>query len=218
MDWIYSPSDENTKVGKCKNMNPLNNSLRMKRGPGGKLRELSHAGLGQRLGHPALNRRNNGSTPLACTMKHSTAAVGVVVMPAHPCGEQQAITRVWQKGDAPDLHSGNGGSTPSTRTNRMCSAASESRQLSHAGVVQVVERMNHNHDVAGSSPAFGTEVRRRQTLSVSFAHLAQRIERRASNSTAEGSIPSVGAMNNVRIQSYRIRYVRLAQLVRAFDL
>lgn len=192
-------------------MNTLHhNNLRLKRTPVLTHGSNAFAGGARVAARRTLNSGRAGSSPVASTMKHSTAAVGVVVSHAHPCGEQQATTRVWQKGDAPDLHSGNSGSNPFTRTNRMRSAASKSRQPSYAGVVQVVERMNHNHDVAGSIPAFGTEVRRRQTPSVYFAHLAQRIERHASNVTVEGSIPSVGAMENVRIQSSRVPYARVA--------
>lgn len=186
-------------------MNQLLPNLRSKRSPGGKLQERSYAGLGQRLGHPTLNRRNESSNLSACTMKHATAAVGVVVMPAHPCGEQQGYVRrlssaVEQRTYTPRVI----GSNPVAGTICMRSAASKSRQLSHAGGAHMDVRLFHTQQVIGSNPMVGTPPRRRMVL-VRLCRRGLTEGHPVSTWIYAGSSPAAGAMENVRIQSSRIR-------------
>ena len=146
---------------KYKTMNSELHHLRSKPSPALTAPEQSCAGVAQLAEQPTLTRKAVGSLPIART-KYATAAVGVVVIPACPCGEQQVNTRVWQNGDALVLHSSNGGSIPSTRTNRMRSAASESRQPTHAGVM--VRLISHKDLVMSSSLISGTKLRQRKRM------------------------------------------------------
>lgn len=182
----------------------------LKIGPALAAQERSHAGVAQSAEQPTLTRKAVGSLPIART-KHATSAVGVVVSHAHPCGEQQVTTRVWQKGDAPDLHSGNSGSNPFTRTNRMRSAASKSRQLSHAGVM--VKRVFHMDYAIGSSPIIGTKLRRRKRMDALLLCQHGLMDGHSVSTGAyAGSNPAAGAKTQMRsrIQSSRIPYARVA--------
>lgn len=179
----------------------------LKTGPALAAREPSCAGVAERLGARLLICDYVDSSSTARTTKNSTGVVGVVVMPAHPCGEQQSACGHSSEVERWLYTPLVGGSIPSARTNRMRSAASESRQL-HAGVM--VKRVFHMDYAIGSSPIIGTKLRRRQTPSVSHVDLAQWIEQHASNVTVERSNRSVDAMQNGRIQGSRISYVRVA--------
>lgn len=142
------------------NMNPLNHNLRLKRSPERESRELSCAGVAERSGTRLLIGDYMGSNPIACTMKNSTASVGVV-RPAHPCGGQQVIC--WHSSEAerrlytPTV----GGSIPSASTNRMRGAARKSRQP-RAGVM--VRRISHKDFATSSTLVIGTYLFRRNSV------------------------------------------------------
>lgn len=178
----------------------------LKIGPALAAREQSCAGVAQLAEQPTLTRKAVGSLPIART-KHATAAVGVVVMPAHPCGEQQAYacrlsSAVEQRVYAPRV----GSSNLSADTNRMRSAASESRQL-HAGVM--VKQVFHMDYAIGSSPIIGTKLRRRKRMdTLRLCQHGLKDGHSVSTGAYAGSNPAAGAMDqmkNARIQSSRIR-------------
>jgi hypothetical protein len=179
------------------NMNDLPRNLRSKRSPGGKLRELC-AGVAERLCTRLLLGDHVGSTPTACTMGL------VVVRTAHPCGGQQVRTRAWPSGEATVLHTVDGSSILSARTNRMPGAAREARQPLHAGAARMEERLFHTQKAVGSIPTTGT-VRRRRSVMVAFLSRRSSMEELAiSTRTDAGSSPVVGS-------GHRRRHVSLSR-------
>ncbi len=187
-------------------MNTLHHNLRLKRTPVLMHGSNAFAGGARVAARRTLTSGIAGSSPVASTMKHATAAVGVVVMPAHPCGEQQRYAWVWQNGNALVLHSSNGGSIPSTQTNRMRSAASESRQLLHAGGAHEDVRLSHKQMAVGANPIAGTKLRRRMVL-VQLCQHGLKDGLSVSTGAYAGSSPAAGAKDQMRsrIQSSRIR-------------
>lgn len=184
------------------------NHLRLKRTP-----VLTHgsnalAGGVRVAARRTLNSGCTGSSPVASTMNYATASVGVVVMPAHPCGEQRVYacrlsSEVEQRTYTPRVV----GSNPAVGTNRMRSAASKSRQLTHAGGAHKDVRLFHTQQRAGSNPVTGTTLRRRMAI-VRACRRGLMDGHPVSTGIYAGSNPAAGAMD--RIQSSRISYVRVA--------
>lgn len=153
-------------------MNLLNHNLRLKRCPAGEPRERSHAVVAQLAERSPLKRGVVGSFPTDCTMNRFTSTMGLVVRPAHPCGEQQGFAR--GRSSAAERVSYThlrGSSSLSARTDDMPGAALIARQLTHAGVAQMAEYLFHTQRVAGSRPATGTTPRRSRRRHVASVHL-----------------------------------------------
>lgn len=147
-------------------MNTESYNLRLKRCPAGEPREQTFARVAQLAEQSALNRTVVGSKPSACTMDTVTSALGRVVRPAHPCGEQQ----VRMRGRGPkaghlSYKQAHVGSSPTARTVRMrigasVEAGAQGAQISHK-------------DLAKSSSLFtGTKPRRRREHSHSSLGVA----------------------------------------------